>query len=125
MHALGATECRNACIGTAKYEKACMGHNEVLECMHRAQQSVNIFMKECTHGKMLERKCVILEWGHVGKDACGRILINIGLWTEGVCIQRPEVGQQAQKDHQRTFRQRRSVDESSYAMLYEKRAFMF
>jgi hypothetical protein len=35
--------------------------------MHRAQQSVNIFMKECTHGKMLERKCVILEWGHVGK----------------------------------------------------------
>jgi hypothetical protein len=24
------------------------------------------------HGKMLERKCVILEWGHVGKEACGR-----------------------------------------------------
>jgi predicted aldo/keto reductase-like oxidoreductase len=43
MHVLGATERRNACMGTGKCEKACMGHNEVLECMHRAQQSVNIF----------------------------------------------------------------------------------
>jgi hypothetical protein len=26
------------------------------------------------YGKMLERKYVIFEWGHVGKEACGRKL---------------------------------------------------